>query len=393
METFRELIEILNTNVYTGEIRESKLHLMRKMLLILIVVTAVMSVINIHSACIVEVTSLLMCAGFSFCLFLLKKYQNKELVTLIFAIIVCFIFSYYFIDGSSKGFSCLWLIVLPYAVMSSVDLKYGLYISSYFLVFLVIFCWTPAKSLLQYDYYPEFLIRFPILYIFSMLVSVRVGYQLQKSYIQQLSRINDLHEAVKAERDKNMTLAMQTIVSISHAVDAKDAYTSEHSERVAKYSKMIAAQLGWDKEELERIYIAGLIHDIGKIGIPDAILKKPGKLTDEEFACIKQHPEMGYHILKGYDAITGVTDAVLYHHERYDGNGYPSHLKGTDIPVFARIIAVADAFDAMSSNRIYRDALDKDYILNQLEEGKGKQFDPTYAEILIQLIKSGQITF
>lgn len=392
MDTLREILEILRTDIYVGKSRAANIRIMEKMLLILMSITAVMSLINLTgSSVILEVTSLMLFIGFTFCFVLLKKYENRRIVILLFSLIMVVIFTYYFIFGSSNGFACLWLIVFPYAAMSVIDLKWGLYSSAYFFLLSVFFFWTPAKQFLQYEYSETFMIRFPILYFFSMLVAIRTGYQLHRASLEQLTRIDDLHKAVEVEREKNLSLAMQTIISISQAVDAKDSYTSEHSARVAQYAKTIASELGWSEEKLERLYIAGLIHDIGKIGIPDAILNKPGKLTDEEFAQIKMHPEIGHKILKGYDALEGVTDSVLCHHERYDGNGYPTGLKGESIPVFARIIAVADAYDAMSSNRVYRRALNDSFILEQLETGKGKQFDPQFADILLRLIKEGKI--
>lgn len=392
MDTLREILEILHTDIYVGKNKDNNIRIMKKVLLVLMSITALMSLINMTGdSLILELTSLALFIGFTFCYILLKKFHNRRIVIILFSLIMGVIFTYYFILGSSNGLSCLWLIVFPYAAMSVVDLKWGLYGSAYFLLLSIFFFWTPAKQFLQYDYNPNFMIRFPIIYFFSMLIAIRTGYQLHKASLEQIKRIDMLNEAVENEREKNLSLAMQTIISISHAVDAKDSYTSEHSERVARYAKMIAAELGWSDEKIERLYIAGLIHDIGKIGIPDAILNKPGKLTDEEFAQIKKHPEIGHKILKGYDALEGVTDSVLYHHERYDGNGYPTGLKGESIPVFARIIAVADAYDAMSSNRVYRKALNDNFILEQLEAGKGKQFDPQFTDILLKLIRENKI--
>lgn len=394
MELFREIKEILNIKIRSDETLERNNKMVHNALLILTGVTAVMSVINIYMKSVVmSVTSLMLFGGFTLCLVILDKLKNRNLTVLLFTLIVGIIFTYYFFLGGSEGFSALWLIVFPYAVMSIVDLKYGLYVSTYFLVLLVVFCWTPAKQFLLYDYGEVFFIRFPILYFFSMLIAIRTGYQLQTYMLSKDSTIGDLNTAVEIERKRNIDLSTKTIISISHAVDAKDPYTKEHSVRVAEYAAMIAQELGWSKEQLENIYLVGLIHDIGKIGVPDSVLKKPGKLTDEEFAAIKKHPETGYGIIKDYDGIEGLADGVLYHHERYDGKGYPKHLKGTEIPVLARIIAVADAFDAMNSNRVYRTARDKDYIIDQFERGKGTQFDPEFAEILLKKIRNGEVLF
>ena len=173
--------------------------------------------------------------------------------------------------------------------MTVVDLKYGLYVSTYFAVLLILFCWTPANRLLQYEYGHVFLIRFPIIYLFSMLVAVRTSYQLYKAREKREHTIEELNTAVAAERKRNLDLAMQTVISISYAVDAKDPYTNEHSARVAEYSRLIAERLGWTPEQQKNIYVAGRIHDIGKIGVPDVILNKPQKLTEEEFSVIKNY--------------------------------------------------------------------------------------------------------
>ena len=174
-------------------------------------------------------------------------------------------------------------------------------------------------------------------------------------------------------------------------MDAKDERTSQHSQRVSQYSAMIAHRLGLSEKDCESIRKAALMHDIGKIGIPDSILNKPAKLTDEEYAIMKSHTLRGAEILKDFTFIDHVVEGALHHHERYDGRGYPKGLKGEDIPLYARIIGVADAFDAMTANRVYRRQMDFGYVLGEIQKGKGAQFDPQMADILLQLIEEGQI--
>ena len=153
---------------------------------------------------------------------------------------------------------------------------------------------------------------------------------------------------------------------ISNAVDAKDKYTRAHSQRVAEYSQAIAKRMGWSEEKIKEIHEIALLHDIGKIGVPDSILNCPGRLTNEQFDLMKTHTIIGGEILKDLTILTNVDLGAKYHHERYDGMGYPSQLQGKDIPIEARIIAVADAFDAMNSNRIYRNKLTKEKIMSEL---------------------------
>ena len=190
-------------------------------------------------------------------------------------------------------------------------------------------------------------------------------------------------------REKNRKIQeayWQTVTALSEAVDAKDRYTSGHSRRVAEYSRTIAKRMGKSKKEQERIYRAGLLHDVGKIGVPVDIINKPGRLTDGEFDLIKIHPITGYHILREISEYSDVAIAAKYHHERYDGKGYPNGLVGENIPEAARILGVADAYDAMTSNRSYRAGLPQEIVRAEIEKGKGKQFDPEIADIMLQMI-------
>ncbi|WP_428911939.1 HD-GYP domain-containing protein [Niallia sp. Krafla_26] len=176
--------------------------------------------------------------------------------------------------------------------------------------------------------------------------------------------------------------------ALANALDSRDPYTSNHSKNVAKNSLEIAQKMNLPKDMCDVIYVGGLLHDIGKIGIPEHVLNKPEKLTDEEFNIIKTHPTIGYNIIKHVTNFNknGVLDVVLYHHERYDGKGYPKGLKGEQIPLVARIVAVADTFDAMSSKRVYRDELELEYILNEIHKSKGAQFDPKIVDVFLSLV-------
>ena len=190
---------------------------------------------------------------------------------------------------------------------------------------------------------------------------------------------------------EQIRMSNETILSIANTVDARDKRTGRHSLRVAVYSMLIAAELGFDGEELENIRQIGLLHDIGKIGVPDSILNKPAKLTEDEYSIMKKHVDIGGEILKDFTHIKNVADGAKYHHERYDGSGYNCGLKGEEIPLTARIIGLADAFDAMTSNRVYRTAMPMNRVIEELINGKGSQFDPKLVDILLELIDSGRI--
>ena len=190
---------------------------------------------------------------------------------------------------------------------------------------------------------------------------------------------------------QQVQMGNETILAIAKTVDAKDENTSQHSQRVSEYAVMIARELGFTEKECENLRKAALLHDIGKIGIPDRILNKPGKLTDEEYAIMRSHVTHGAEILKDFTMVEHVVEGALYHHERYDGRGYVNGLKGEDIPIYGRIICVADTFDAMTQNRVYRQGLSIDYVMEELERCKGSQFDPQIAEIMLRLVREGKI--
>ncbi len=191
---------------------------------------------------------------------------------------------------------------------------------------------------------------------------------------------------------KHSESTIQALIQlVSHFIDVRDPYTREHSSHVGKYSRMIAERMGFSKEDQRNIYYMGLLHDVGKVLIPSEILKKTEKLTDEEWQIMKKHTTYGAEILKNFEYIPYVKEAVLYHHERYDGGGYMSGLKGNEIPLVARIICVADSYDAMATDRAYRNKLPREVILSEIEKNKGKQFDPEIASIMVELIKEGKI--
>ena len=201
--------------------------------------------------------------------------------------------------------------------------------------------------------------------------------------IQLLSSVGTIlgihHSNLGLYREQSQLFA-SSVQALTSAIDAKDRYTSGHSNRVAYLSVKLAEQLGLSEEDRETIYLAGLLHDIGKIGIDDQVLNKPGQLTDEEFEHIKLHPQLGYDILQGVSQLDKVLPIVLHHHEAWDGSGYPYGLKGTDTPRMARIMAVADSFDAMTSDRPYRKGMPNDQLEAIFREGAGKQWDAEVIE-------------
>ena len=195
------------------------------------------------------------------------------------------------------------------------------------------------------------------------------------------------NEEMAENRRKSVEkMSLQMIRALANTIDAKDSYTNGHSTRVAKYSVMIAKKLGYEGKKLELLEYTALLHDIGKIGIPNEIINKPSRLTDEEYDIIKTHPGIGGKILEEITEIPDIAIGARYHHERFDGKGYPDKLSGEEIPEIARIIGVADAYDAMTSNRSYRDLLPQQVVRGEIEKGKNTQFDPAIADVMLSLI-------
>ncbi len=210
---------------------------------------------------------------------------------------------------------------------------------------------------------------------------------LRVKQIAELLRLQKrLSDEVEKKTKENEQLFLNVVSSLAGAIDAKDTYTNGHSSRVAEYSREIARRYGYNMKEQSDIYIIGLLHDVGKIGVPDYVINKPGKLTDEEFAYIKKHPVIGSQILKNIKEMPKLSIGARWHHERYDGTGYPDGLVGEEIPEEARIIAVADAYDAMSSQRSYRKIMPQEKIRSEIINGSGTQFDPRFAEIMVKMI-------
>ena len=200
------------------------------------------------------------------------------------------------------------------------------------------------------------------------------------------SQVEEKTKAVIEQQERISRINLQVVHALAEAIDAKDAYTNGHSLRVAEYSREVAKRCGMSPERQQQIYMIGLLHDVGKIGIPDTIIGKPDRLNDEEYAIVKEHPVLGDKILHGISEFPELSIGARWHHERYDGTGYPDGISGEDIPVEARIIAVTDSYDAMASRRSYRDPLAQEIIRAELERGRGTQFDPEFTDVMLQMI-------
>lgn len=328
-------------------------------------------------------------AGLAFVPKRLNMSKYIIIIGLLLIIVSQFTGLYYTFDSTnhymrSPGFVICYIIpLLILALQFSVVLQYRKKLGRGICTALILFSIVPViASIIQIFLYGLSLTNITLvgmvllLYIFSLL-----------DMNKRVARANKLEiDILKEEQLQMQLLFEQTASALVNAIDAKDKYTHGHSRRVAKYSMDIARLAGIDENMQHEIYLAALLHDVGKIGIPDSIINKEGKLTDEEFATIKTHPVIGEQILSNISQSDYLRVGAHYHHERYDGRGYPDGLKGEEIPIIARIIAVADAYDAMTSKRSYREPIPQNIVREELVKGMGTQFDPYFAQLMIHLV-------
>ncbi len=206
--------------------------------------------------------------------------------------------------------------------------------------------------------------------------------------IAQMNEIKRMNQELSDTYEKLEKAYLDSIETLRYTVEAKDPYTKGHSDRVSAYSVLIGQKLGLSEDDIKTLRVGGLFHDIGKIGIPDSILLKEAKLTDDEYSEIKNHPSIGAHILCNAEVFKDIIPIVKHHHERYDGKGYPGRLKSDDIPYLARIATIADTFDAMTSKRTYRDAMPIDFVKEEIARCAGTQFDPELAKVFLDILEN-----
>jgi len=245
---------------------------------------------------------------------------------------------------------------------------------------------NPGMSELTIEFRPHVLVR-QIPYAWGILIFFGSGVVAMFSAI-----VTSMFRKKESDRQKltNQQFIESTLLVFANTIEAKDSYTCGHSQRVALYARELASRMGYDADFQENVYYCALIHDVGKIGIPDEILHKPGRLTDEERKVIQSHASIGGDIFKDFSYIPGISEAVRHHHERFDGRGYPDGLSGESIPLLARIICVADCFDAMTSNRCYRNKIDIERVVADFKENSGKQFDPDIVPHMLSMIEDGK---
>ena len=397
-KAIQKIWETLNQSIFVGDRYEKNLRNMMVTAIILIVMGFVMGLLNIIQKQYLIALSPILIFFSALISFITIRYFRRRDIAVIFTIIVVIVILTYDVLFADNGFAYLWTLLVPLATSYMLSVKTGFLMTAYFEILFIVAFYTPVRQFVA-SRYPEIVMtRFPLLYLFHGLLVLYVMYQYHKSVLNEIAYADRLNQevtrqtAVAEERARRIEqMSLQTIQTLANAIDAKDPYTKGHSTRVSQYSVMIAEALGWDKDRVNDLRYSALLHDIGKIGVPDSILNNPKRLTDVEFGIIKSHTTIGADILRGRIMINAAEDVARSHHERYDGKGYPRGLRGEEISEEARIVAIADAFDAMSSNRVYRKACDAQYIRKEMEEGKGKQFDPQFATVLISLWDQGKL--
>ena len=403
---FKRHYRLLNKPIYEGAKYEKNLNAISWFGIIGTAFGCIMSAMNIlqHKGFVTYTTIVVAVIGILIFLFA-KVFKNRTAAVISALLLSAFVFSYYAISGANEGFAILWTLLVPMAICYFMGVKIGILLSVYFEVLLIALFYTPLRANFTEFYTETFMNRFPIFYLCILMLTTVSMTQYHESVLTEIEYTKRLNAEVEKQTkvaveqsrvateraDQLMKLTEEMVQTLAKTIDAKDKYTNGHSFRVSEYAVKLARRLGRSDEELRSLEREALLHDIGKIGVPDAVLNKPGKLTEEEFEAIKDHAVVGKTILGGIEDMGSAAEAAAYHHERYDGTGYPEGLKGKDIPAHARIISIADAFDAMRSDRVYRKGMDDDTIRRELVNGSGTQFDPDYLTVFLSLFDEGEL--
>ncbi len=399
--TLRELWAVLKKPIFTGDRLKANLAALTAVSVFTALLGLALLLMNLLQQPIgpakVAMSFVTLFSGLG-CAFLSRVRKDRNRAVIIPTLFCCVVFTFYALTGYAEGTGILWSLLLPIGMCYFVGVRYGILLSLYYSLLYAAVFWTPLGNSIRVFYTDAFAVRFPIMYVSLSAFTAVAMVQYHRTALFEIEYTNRLNEevarqtAVAEERSRRIEqMSFQTIQTLANAIDAKDPYTRGHSTRVSRYAVLVAERLGWDKERIGDLRCAALLHDIGKIGVPDSILNKPRRLTETEYDIIKSHTTIGAEILRNRIVIERAEDVARSHHERYDGGGYPEGLKGEAISEEARIVAIADAFDAMSTSRVYRRACEKEHILREILEGRGKQFDPRFADVFLELWKEGAL--
>ena len=396
LETIRQS---LNRSIYVGERLQENMRILRVISLFCAVLGLILIVINSLTG----QTMMLITSVFTFlsgiacwyCAAVLKDRSWAIMIPTLFSLIFCTVYAF---TGAAEGSAILWSLLVPIGMCYFVSVRGGILLSAFYSLLYFVLFYTPLGASLSMYYNDKFMARFPIVYLSLSVFTGISMYQYHQTALLEIDYTHRLNEEVKRQtavaeershRIEQMSLA--TIHTLANAIDAKDPFSKGHSTRVSQYAALLAESLGWPRERVSDLRYAAMLHDIGKIGVPDSILSKPRRLTDVEYGIVKSHTYMGADTLREKIVIDPAEAVARSHHERYDGKGYPDGLRGEEIPLEARIVAIADAFDAMNSDRVFRKAYDSEYILNELLSNRGSQFDPALTDRFVSLWQEGKL--
>ena len=403
---FKRHWALLGQPIHTGEKQEKNLAAIGWFGVICAVFGTGMSIMNLvqHKG-FVTLTTVAFAIGGLYITLAAKVYHNRRASVLAAVVFSALTFSYYAVSGANNGFAILWTLLMPLAISYFMGVKQGILLSLYFEALIIVLFYTPLRRFYDGVYTETFMNRFPIVYLCALMITAVSMTQYHESilveteYTQRLNSEVEKQTKLAVEQSRVATeranqlerLSEEMVETLARAIDAKDKYTNGHSFRVSECSVALARRLGWPDAELRELKREALLHDIGKIGVPDRVLNKPGRLTPEEYETVKAHTSVGKTILEGLDGMSAAAEAAAYHHERWDGGGYPEGLQGLQIPKHARVISIADAYDAMRSDRIYRKGLPTDEIRSELVRGSGSQFDPDLLPVFLELLDQGKL--
>ena len=399
MKKIKQLWAELNQSIYVGDRLKRNLHV----LTLVSFATAALGIILIILDGMSQKWGMLAAAAATFlggagCAYLAGIRKNREAAALIPTIFCAVAFTVYTVTGLGDGTSICWILLMPIGIGYFVGVKHEIILSGYYSILFVVLFYTPIRHSMAAYYSDIFMSRFPLIFIGLTVFTLIAMVQYHRMALRDIAYTERLNSEVekqtsiakeRAERLEKVNEEVEEMLALT--IDAKDRYTNGHSFRVAAYSEAFARRLGMPEEECRNIRQEAMLHDVGKIGVPDEVLNKPGRLTDEEFGRIKSHTRIGGSILKQSSVMQGAADVAKYHHERYDGSGYPDGKKGEEIPLHARIVSIADAYDAMRSDRIYRKGLDPETIHKELIRCRGTQFDPAMIDAFLEMAGSGEL--
>jgi len=399
MNKLAQYWDILNQSIYKGERLKNNLRALTHVSIVTAALGLILMALNIASrdwAMFAAAANTFV--GGAACWYCASVLKNREVAAVIPTVFCAIVFTIYAVTGLGHGTAVMWSLLLPIGMCYFVSVKNGILLSLYHCILYFVLFISPVRELMTEHYTEAFMTRFFLLFVSIALFTSIAMVQYHRAtlveiaYSEQLNKeVADQTKVIRENAERLARLSEEMVHTLAIAIDAKDRYTNGHSFRVSWYAVALAQHLGWDESELQALGNEGLLHDIGKIGIPDAVLNKPGRLSDEEYRVIKSHTTIGGAILAQAEDLAEASLVARHHHERYDGRGYPDGLAGEQIPLHARVVAIADAYDAMRSDRIYRKGLRVDIIREELVKGRGTQFDPAFLDAFLGMLDTGEL--